>query len=59
MMRVAILIACHNGRECLGDCLRSLLDSRDPDVEASIILIDNASADSSADFVERQFPRSS
>ncbi|MGA2442691.1 MAG: glycosyltransferase family 2 protein [Tepidisphaeraceae bacterium] len=57
MMRVAILIACYNGRECLGDCLRSLLDSRDPDVDASIILIDNASTDSSADFVERQFPQ--
>jgi hypothetical protein len=57
MTRVAILIACYNGRGCLGDCLRSLLDSRDPDIEASIILIDNASTDSSADFVERQFPQ--
>jgi len=57
MTRVAILIACYNGRECLGDCLRSLLDSRDPDIDASIILIDNASTDSSADFVQLQFPQ--
>jgi GT2 family glycosyltransferase len=57
MTRVALLIACYNGRECLGDCLRSLLDSRDPDIHASIILIDNASTDSSADFVQRQFPQ--
>ena len=57
MMRVAILIACHNGRGCLGECLRSLLDWRDPDIDASIILIDNASTDSSADFVQRQFPQ--
>ena len=57
MTRVVLLIACYNGRECLGDCLRSLLDSRDPDIHASIILIDNASTDSSADFVQSQFPQ--
>ena len=57
MTRVAILIACYNGRACLGECLRSLLEGREEHVETSIIVIDNASTDSSADFVQRQFPQ--
>jgi len=56
MMEVVLLIACYNGRRCLGDCLQSLLESRDPDIQTRIIVVDNASSDGSADFISQQFP---
>jgi len=56
MTRLAILIACFNGRKYIADCLRSLEKAGTPDVQTSIIVIDNASTDGSADFVAREFP---
>jgi GT2 family glycosyltransferase len=43
-----------NGREILGPCLRSLLDSRYPDLE--VIVVDNASTDGSRELIEEAFP---
>ena len=56
MTRLAILIACFNGRKYIADCLRSLQKAGAADVETTIIVIDNASTDGSADFVAREFP---
>jgi hypothetical protein len=56
MTRLAILIACFNGRKYLGDCLRSLQCGAAADLQISIIVIDNASTDGGADFVAREFP---
>src|ERR1700728_3031927 len=56
MTRVALLITSFNGRKYLGDCLRTLIDSNDADLQTSIVVADNASSDGSADFVAREFP---
>jgi GT2 family glycosyltransferase len=56
MTRIVLLIPCFNGREYLGDCLRSLLESGDADLQTSIVVTDNASTDGSADLVAREFP---
>jgi hypothetical protein len=53
---VTILIACFNGKAHLEDCLRSVLASIDPGIALSIVVVDNASADGSAEFVDRAFP---
>jgi GT2 family glycosyltransferase len=56
MTEVVLLIACFNGRRCLGDCVRSLLESHDPGIQSRIVIADNASADGSADLVSQDFP---
>lgn len=56
MTEVVLLIACYNGRRCLGDCLHSLLESCDEDIQTRIVVVDNASADGSADLISRDFP---
>jgi GT2 family glycosyltransferase len=56
MMEVVLLIACYNGRRCIGDCLQSLLESGDTGIQTRIIVADNASDDGSADFISQQFP---
>jgi GT2 family glycosyltransferase len=51
--RASVIIVNHNGRMYLRDCLHSLLqDCRCYE----IILVDNASTDGSAEYVERVFP---
>jgi len=56
-MEVVLLIAGYNGSRCLGECLRSLLDSDEPGIELRIIVGSNASSDGTADLVASQFPR--
>jgi len=56
-MEVVLLIAGYNGRRCLGECLRSLIDSDDPGIERRIVVIDNASTDGTADLVAGEFPQ--
>ena len=52
--RASIVVTCYNGREHLGACLRSVLSESSADHE--VILVDNASTDGSAEFVEQAFP---
>jgi hypothetical protein len=56
-MEVVLLIAGYNGSRCLGECLRSVLDSDEPGIELRIIVVDNASTDGTADLVAGQFPQ--
>jgi len=51
---VSVIVLAFNGREYLGDCLLSVVAQRYPEIE--IIVVDNASRDGSAEFVEEQFP---
>jgi GT2 family glycosyltransferase len=52
--KASVIIVNHNGREYLGECLRSLLNKDRQDCE--IILVDNASTDGSPEYVEQAFP---
>lgn len=53
----AILIPNYNGREIMAECLPSVVDAvARRGAGDSIVLLDNASADDSAEFVEREFP---
>jgi len=54
-VEVVLLIACYNGRSCIGQCLDSLLKSGDVGVQAHIVVVDNASSDGSADFVAGKY----
>jgi GT2 family glycosyltransferase len=49
-----VIIVNHNGRAYLDGCLRSLLASQEDGRE--IIVVDNASADGSADYLEGAYP---
>jgi GT2 family glycosyltransferase len=57
MTEVVLLIACYNGRRCIGDCLRSIIESNDPEIQIRIIVADNASTDGSAEFIAQEFPQ--
>jgi GT2 family glycosyltransferase len=52
---VSIIIVSYNTSKLLSDCLRSLIESEACACE--IIVVDNGSADGSAEMVERDFPR--
>ncbi|MDH7474362.1 MAG: glycosyltransferase family 2 protein [Anaerolineae bacterium] len=54
-MKVSVIIPVWNGREYLPGCLDSLLAQDYPDFE--VIVVDNASADSSADLVAEKYPQ--
>ena len=54
-VRASVIIVSHNHRAHLGACLRSLCENHRPEDE--IILVDNASTDGSADYVEVAFPQ--
>lgn len=54
MPKISVIIANWNGKTVLGDCLSSLERQTFRDFET--ILVDNGSTDSSAEFVELQFP---
>jgi GT2 family glycosyltransferase len=51
-----VLIACHNGRKFLDDCLNSLFASDESPYHFRVVIVDNASADGSADYIAQHFP---
>ncbi|MBI1335900.1 MAG: glycosyltransferase [Phycisphaera sp.] len=55
--RVVVLICCYNGKKYLDECLGSVLD--DPGaagLKQHLVMVDNASADGSVDFVRERYP---
>jgi GT2 family glycosyltransferase len=52
--RASVIVVSYNGRARLGRCLYSLLEDRQG---YEVILVDNASRDGSADYVEQFFPQ--
>lgn len=54
MMDLSILIVSYNTRDLTRRCLQSIRDAR-PAAEYEVIAVDNASADGSADMIEREF----
>src|SRR5258708_20216644 len=55
MHDLGIVIVNWNTRDLLRDCLRSL-EASDPSVTRRVIVVDNASADGSAEMVRKEFP---
>jgi GT2 family glycosyltransferase len=53
----AVLIISYNGAGYLRDCINSVLKSPDAPPPSQVIVVDNASADGSADLVRRHFPQ--
>jgi GT2 family glycosyltransferase len=53
--KASVIIVNYNGRRYLDQCVRSLLNEGPHDYE--IILVDNASTDGSAEYVQRCFPQ--
>ena len=53
---VTVLIVSYNGMKHLGPCLDSVLDQDFPRDHYGVMVIDNASRDGSADFVEKNYP---
>jgi GT2 family glycosyltransferase len=54
-MDISIIIASYNTRDLLAVCLRSIFESQEPG-EIEVFVVDNNSADGSADLVRRDFP---
>lgn len=55
MSKVTVVIPNFNGRQYLGDCLRSLLKQSFQDFE--IIIVDNGSEDGSQDYIRHNWPQ--
>jgi GT2 family glycosyltransferase len=57
-MRLGIVIVSYNVRDLLRHCLQSAYEdvARTPGLHADIVVVDNASADGSADMVAEEFP---
>ncbi len=53
---LAIIIVSYNTRELLFDCLKSVRNADQPKGGLDIVVVDNASADGSADMVAKDFP---
>ena len=53
---VTVMIVTYNGRKYLKACLDSVLDQDFPLDQYDVMVIDNASRDGSADFVEQNYP---
>ncbi len=53
---VSVVIVSYNTSELTQRCLRQLLDSRTDDVTFDVTVVDNASADDSADAIAANFP---
>jgi GT2 family glycosyltransferase len=53
-MNASVIVLSWNGMAYLADCLDAVLSQEYPDFE--VIVVDNASIDGSADFVEEQYP---
>lgn len=52
--RIAVIVLCYNERKWLHKCLSSVLATNDDDFV--VYVVDNASSDGSADFVQEAFP---
>jgi hypothetical protein len=52
---VSIIVLNYNGEKCIRKCLKSLLSQTYPNYE--IIVVDNASTDSSPEIVKKEFPQ--
>lgn len=52
-MKVSVIIANYNGKEFIGDCLDSLLNSTCQDLE--IIIVDNGSTDGSLTYLQEKY----
>ncbi len=55
--RIAILIVSYNSREDISPCLESVLANCEDSIIQRIVVIDNASHDGSADYIEEHFPQ--
>ncbi len=55
-LRVTVMIVTYNGLKYLKACLDSVLDQDFPRERYLVMVIDNASQDGSADFVEQNYP---
>lgn len=55
-MKIVSVILNWNGEKLLPACLHSLVENRPDKVDTNIIVIDNASADGSADLVRTKYP---
>jgi GT2 family glycosyltransferase len=53
---VSVVVLNYNTRDLLADCLDSIYDSADG-LDIELIVVDNASADGSADMVEKRYPQ--
>ena len=56
MLDIGIVVASHNTRSLLRDCLRSVYASEGP-VAYEVCVVDDASSDGSGDLVVREFPQ--
>lgn len=56
-VQVVILMTCYNGRSYIDDCLRSVFSSQDANIERKVVVVDNASQDGTAAFVQETFPQ--
>ncbi len=56
-VEVAVLVVCYNGRRYLDDCLGSVLAAPGAGMRTHLVVVDNASADGSADYIAEKFPR--
>ncbi|RUA17597.1 MAG: glycosyltransferase family 2 protein, partial [Clostridia bacterium] len=58
-MKLGIVIVSYNVRALLRDCLRSVYEdgARTPGLQMTVVVVDNASADGSAEMVAREFPQ--
>jgi GT2 family glycosyltransferase len=54
---VSVIVLAYNGREHLERCLPTLLEQTYPADRLELLVVDNASADGSADLVEQRFPQ--
>lgn len=52
---ISVIIINYNGKHLLKECIQSILNQSYPDIE--IIMVDNASRDGSAEFIEELFPQ--
>lgn len=54
---VSVIIAHHNGRNLIKACLDSLFKIDYPKDKLEVIIVDNCSEDSSANFIKRNYPK--
>ena len=53
---VDVVVVTRNTREMTLSCVRSIVESRSPELELACMVVDNASGDGTADAIERDFP---